>query len=150
MTKNNYSDNLSFKLTMILSLFSLFVSNHLNSEYFYFACYGLILTFGIIHGANDILILIKRKKKTNEIVLKNTIKYLSIVILISFLFFNFSEFHYFFLFYLVHTTLVNNNGQYLEVINPNQFQYFTFSLDFLFFPCYFYLIKAMFQILFLK
>ena len=76
---------------MILSLFSVFVSNHLNSEYFYFACYGLILTFGIIHGANDILILLKGKKKTNEIVLKNTIKYLSIVILISFVFFNFSE-----------------------------------------------------------
>ncbi len=91
MTKNNYSDNLSFKLTLILSLFSVFVSNHLNSEYFYFACYGLILTFGIIHGANDILILLKGKKKTNEIVLKNTIKYLSIVILISFVFFNFSE-----------------------------------------------------------
>ena len=76
---------------MILSLFSVFVSNHLNSEYFYFACYGLILTFGIIHGANDILILLKGKKKTNEIVLKSTIKYLSIVILISFIFFNFSE-----------------------------------------------------------
>ena len=76
---------------MILSLFSVFVSNHLNSEYFYFACYGLILTFGIIHGANDILILLKGKKKSNEIVLKNTIKYLSIVILISFVFFNFSE-----------------------------------------------------------
>ena len=74
MTKNNYSDNLSFKLTMILSLFSVFVSNHLNSEYFYFACYGLILTFGIIHGANDILILLKGKKKTNEIVLKNSRK----------------------------------------------------------------------------
>ena len=76
---------------MILSLFSVFVSNHLNSEYFYFACYGLILTFGIIHGANDILILLKGKKKTNEIVLKSTIKYLSVVILISFIFFNFSE-----------------------------------------------------------
>ena len=76
---------------MILSLFSVFVSNHLNSEYFYFACYGLILTFGIVHGANDILILLKGKKKTNEIILKSTIKYLFIVILISFIFFNFSE-----------------------------------------------------------
>ena len=81
---------------MILSLFSVFVSNHLNSEYFYFACYGLILTFGIIHGANDILILLKGKKKTNEIVLKSTIKYLSIVILICFIFFNFSEVSLFF------------------------------------------------------
>ena len=91
MTKNIYSDNLSFKLTMILSLFSVFVSNHLNSEYFYFACYGLILTFGIIHGANDILILLKGKKQTKKIVLGSTVMYLSIVLVISVLFFLFSE-----------------------------------------------------------
>ena len=76
---------------MILSLFSVFVSNHLNSEYFYFACYGLILTFGIIHGANDILILLKGKKQTKKIVIRSTVKYLSIVLLISVLFFLFSE-----------------------------------------------------------
>ena len=91
MTKSIYSDNLSFKLTMILSLFSVFVSNHLNSEYFYFACYGLILTFGIIHGANDILILLKGKKQTKKIVLGSTVMYLSIVLVISVLFFLFSE-----------------------------------------------------------
>ena len=91
MTKNNYSDNLSFKLTMIFSLFSLFVSNNLNSEYFYFACYGLILTFGIIHGANDILLLLKGKEQTNKIIISSTLKYLLIVILISVLFFLFSE-----------------------------------------------------------
>ncbi len=76
---------------MILSLFSVFVSNHLNSEYFYFACYGLILTFGIIHGANDILILLKGKKQTKKIVIRSTVEYLSIVLLISVLFFLFSE-----------------------------------------------------------
>ena len=76
---------------MILSLFSVFVSNHLNSEYFYFACYGLILTFGIIHGANDILILLKGKKQTKKIVLGSTVMYLSIVLVISVLFFLFSE-----------------------------------------------------------
>ena len=96
MTKANYSDNLSFKLTLLFSLFSLFVSNHLNSEYFYFACYGLILSFGIIHGANDILILLKDKKKTDQIILKSTMKYLFIVLLISFIFFNFSEVSLFF------------------------------------------------------
>ena len=96
MTKANYSDNLSFKLTLLFSLFSLFVSNHLNSEYFYFACYGLILSFGIIHGANDILILLKGKKKTDQIILKSTMKYLFIVLLISFIFFNFSEISLFF------------------------------------------------------
>jgi len=76
---------------MILSLFSVFISNLLNSEYFYFACYGLILTFGIIHGANDILILLKGKKQTKKIVIRSTVKYLSIVLLISVLFFLFSE-----------------------------------------------------------
>ena len=76
---------------MILSLFSVFISNHLNSEYFYFVCYGLILTFGIIHGANDILILLKGKKQTNKLVLKSTLKYLFIVLLISILFFLFSD-----------------------------------------------------------
>ena len=96
LTKANYSDNLSFKLTLLFSLFSLFVSNHLNSEYFYFACYGLILSFGIIHGANDILILLKGKKKTDQIILKSTMKYLFIVLLISFIFFNFSEVSLFF------------------------------------------------------
>ena len=95
MTKNNYSDNLSFKLTMIFSLFSLFVSNNLNSEYFYFACYGLILTFGIIHGANDILLLLKGKEQTNKIIISSTLKYLLIVVLISVLFFLFSEFYMF-------------------------------------------------------
>ena len=76
---------------MIFSLFSLFVSNNLNSEYFYFACYGLILTFGIIHGANDILLLLKGKEQTNKIIISSTLKYLLIVILISVLFFLFSE-----------------------------------------------------------
>ena len=89
---------------MILSLFSLFISNHLNSEYFYFACYGLILTFGIIHGANDILILLKGKKQTKKIVIRSTVKYLSIVLLISVLFFLFSEISllFFFLFSAYH------------------------------------------------
>ena len=89
---------------MILSLFSLFISNHLNSEYFYFACYGLILTFGIIHGANDILILLKGKKQTKKIVIKSTLKYLFIVLLISVLFFLFSEISllFFFLFSAYH------------------------------------------------
>ena len=91
MTKNNYSDNLSFKLTMLFSLFSLFVSNNLNSEYFYFTCYVLILTFGIIHGANDILLLLKGKEQSSKIIISSTLKYLLIVILISILFFLFSE-----------------------------------------------------------
>ena len=74
---------------MFLSLISVFVRNHLNSEYFYYACYGLILTFGIIHGANDILILLKDSKKSLNKIMTSTIKYMSVVLIISVFFFSF-------------------------------------------------------------
>tara|TARA_Y100001935_G_C17287746_1_gene501404 strand:+ start:1052 stop:1915 length:864 start_codon:yes stop_codon:yes gene_type:complete len=75
---------------MFLSLISVFIRNHLDSEYFYYTCYGLILTFGIIHGANDILILLKDSKKSLSKVMTSTIKYMSVVLLISIFFFSFS------------------------------------------------------------
>ena len=115
---------------MILSLFSLFISNHLNSEYFYFACYGLILTFGIIHGANDILILLKGKKQTKKIVIRSTVKYLSIVLLISVLFFLFSEIS---LLFFVLFSAYHFGGQQLTIFGSNQSKsislfYFFFGL----------------------
>ena len=91
MSTNLYSNNLSFKLMMFLSLISVFVRNYLNSEYFYYACYGLILTFGIIHGANDILILLKDSKKSINKIMTSTIKYMSVVLIISVFFFSFSS-----------------------------------------------------------
>ena len=84
-----YTNNLTFRITVFLSLFSLFWSNNLSGEYFYFACYALILTFGIIHGANDILILLKGKKTNKYTVLNQTFKYFSIVMIICLIFFNF-------------------------------------------------------------
>ena len=83
-----FTNNLTFRLTVFLSLFSLFLSNNLNGEYFYFACYALILTFGIIHGANDILILLKGKKTNKYTIINQTFKYFSIVLVICLVFFN--------------------------------------------------------------
>jgi len=64
------------------------LSNNLSGDYFYFTCYALILTFGIIHGANDILILLKGKKATTKAVINKTLKYFFIVVLICLVFFN--------------------------------------------------------------
>ena len=83
-----YTNNLTFRIIVFLSLFTLFLSNNLSGEYFYFSCYALILTFGIIHGANDILLLMKGKNTDKKTVINNTLKYFSLVVLICMVFFN--------------------------------------------------------------
>jgi len=124
-----YTNNLTFRITIFLSLFSLFWSNNLSGEYFYFACYALILTFGIIHGANDILILLKGKKTNKYTVLNQTFKYFSIVMIICLIFFNFPvvSMLFFVLFSAYHfgeqqwTIFENNNSKSLT------FFYFIFG-----------------------
>ena len=83
-----YTNNLTFRIIVFLSLFTLFLSNNLSGEYFYFSCYALILTFGVIHGANDILLLMKGKTADKKTVINKTLKYFSIVVLICIVFFN--------------------------------------------------------------
>tara|TARA_B100001173_G_scaffold7024_1_gene6132 strand:+ start:251 stop:1150 length:900 start_codon:yes stop_codon:yes gene_type:complete len=85
---NKFTNNLTFRIIVFLSLFTVFWSNNLVGEYFYFACYALILTFGIIHGANDILILLKGKEVNTNILIDKTLKYFSVVVLICLIFFN--------------------------------------------------------------
>ena len=124
-----YTNNLTFRITVFLSLFSLFWSNNLSGDYFYFACYALILTFGIIHGANDILILLKGKKTNKYTVLNQTFKYFSIVMIICLIFFNFPVISmlFFVLFSAYHfgeqqwTIFENNNSKSLT------FFYFIFG-----------------------
>ena len=71
----DYTNNLTFRIIVFLSLFTLFLGNNLSGEYFYFSCYVLILTFGIVHGANDILILLKGKIADRKTVINKTLKY---------------------------------------------------------------------------
>ena len=88
MLNQEFTNNFTFRIIVFLSLFTLFWSNNLSGDYFYFSCYALILTFGIIHGANDILILLKGKKVTTKAVISKTLRYFSIVVLICLFFFN--------------------------------------------------------------
>ena len=130
----DFTNNVTFRITVFLSLFSLFWSNNLSGEYFYFACYTLILTFGIIHGANDILILLKGKKTNKYSIVNHTFKYFSVVLLICLVFFNLPiiSMLFFVLFSAYHfgeqqwTIFENNNS------NSLTFFYFVFgSLIFL-------------------
>ena len=129
-----FTNNFTFRITVFLSLFTLFWSNNLSGDYFYFACYALILTFGIIHGANDILILLKGKKTNNYTILNETFKYFSIVVVICLIFFNLPiiSMLFFILFSAYHfgeqqwTIFENNNSKSLTLF------YFAFgSLIFL-------------------
>ena len=83
-----YTDNITFRIIVFLTLLTIFISNNLYGQHFYFACYSLILSFGIIHGANDILILLKGKEVNTYTLMNKTIKYFSIVIIICLIFFN--------------------------------------------------------------
>ena len=83
-----HTDNITFRIIVFLTLLTIFISNNLYGQHFYFACYALILSFGIIHGANDILILLKGKEVNTYTLMNKTIKYFSIVIIICLIFFN--------------------------------------------------------------
>ena len=83
-----HTDNITFRIIVFLTLLTIFISNNLYGQHFYFACYTLILSFGIIHGANDILILLKGKEVNTYSLMNKTIKYFSIVIIICLIFFN--------------------------------------------------------------
>ena len=84
----SHNNNITFRIIVFLSLITVFIRNNLDGDLFYYTCYFLILTFGIIHGANDILLLTKGKKANNYIIIKSTLKYLLVVVFISVIFFN--------------------------------------------------------------
>ena len=114
----DYTNNLTFRIIVFLSLFTLFLGKNLSGENFYYSCYALILTFGIVHGANDILILLKGKIADRRTVINKTLKYFSIVVLICLVFFKLPEISllFFLLFSAYHfgeqqwTIFENNNS----------------------------------------
>ena len=85
---HKFTNNITFRIIVFLSLFTIFLSNNLYGDFFYFACYALILTFGIIHGANDVLILLKGKEVNTNTIIDKTLKYFFVVVLICLIFFN--------------------------------------------------------------
>ena len=89
MLKNSYeSGNKLFTFIVISTIFSI-ILNWILSDYNQLVIYFvLVLFFGIIHGANDIYLII-RGKSNNKKISKTTFIYVIIVLLITLIFFSF-------------------------------------------------------------
>ena len=55
------------KLPIVLSFFGLWISTFFSEESQVYIGFGLIFTFGILHGSNDLLIINKLEKKNSKI-----------------------------------------------------------------------------------
>jgi Brp/Blh family beta-carotene 15,15'-monooxygenase len=78
---NEYLKN----LVIVLTFFGLWLSTQLNSAFQDYVAYALILTFGILHGSNDITLIasISNKKRTSKRLL---LTYLGAIVMVSLLF----------------------------------------------------------------
>jgi len=83
---NNFEMGKTFKISIIASFFSLWISNLIKNEYQIYVGFFLILFFGIIHGANDIVLLnnINANKKNNFI--STLVKYVLVILVFTFVF----------------------------------------------------------------
>ena len=89
MLKNSYISGNKLFTFIIISTFFLIILNWILSDDNQFVIYFfLVLLFGIIHGANDIYLIVSGKSKNNKIS-KTTFIYVVIVLLITLVFFNF-------------------------------------------------------------
>ena len=89
MLKNSYiSGNKLFTFIVISTFFSIILNWILSDDNQFVIYFFLVLLFGIIHGANDIYLIVSGKSKNNKIS-KTTFIYVVIVLLITLVFFNF-------------------------------------------------------------
>ena len=80
LLKSQIFNNFSFKLILIPSIFCLILSFFLSEFVQNLLIFSGILSFGIIHGANDILLLKKNTRNNDDSSLTLLIKYLAMVI----------------------------------------------------------------------
>ncbi len=71
--------------TVVSTFFCLWLSTQLSPAIQDYVAYGLILTFGVLHGAND-LTLIASLRNENQGFKKSLLQYLAVVLLVSFVF----------------------------------------------------------------
>jgi len=89
MLKNSYiSGNKLFTFIVISTFFSIILNWILSDDNQFVIYFFLVLLFGIIHGANDIYLIVSGKSKNNKIS-KTTFIYVVIVLIITLVFFNF-------------------------------------------------------------
>jgi len=130
LLKSQIFNNFSFKLILISSIFCVILSFFLSEFAQNLLIFSGILSFGIIHGANDILLLKKNTKNNDDSSLSLLIKYLALVISFG-IFFYFIPFYaliFFVLFSSYHFgehqwTMFDNNG-----LKKLSFFYFSYGL----------------------
>ena len=89
MLKKSYvSGNKLFTFIIISTIFSIILNWILSDSYQLVIYFCLVLLFGIIHGANDIYLIIRGNSK-NKKISKTTFLYVFIVLLITLIFFSF-------------------------------------------------------------
>lgn len=88
LKKSQISDNKLFTFIILSTFFSIILNVFLPDTYLMFFFSALVLFFGIIHGANDIHLIIKDKQQ-NKSIKSNTILYVISVVLITTCFFSF-------------------------------------------------------------
>ena len=89
MLKNSYVSGNKLFTFIIISTFFLIILNWILSDFTQLVIYfSSVLLFGIIHGANDIYLIIRGNNK-NKKISKTTFIYVFIVLLITLIFFSF-------------------------------------------------------------
>ena len=89
MLKNSYVSGNKLFTFIIISTFFLIILNWILSDFTQLVIYfSSVLLFGIIHGANDIYLIIRGNSK-NKKISKTTFVYVFIVLLITLIFFSF-------------------------------------------------------------
>ncbi|SFI48413.1 Brp/Blh family beta-carotene 15,15'-dioxygenase [Halpernia frigidisoli] len=77
--------NQNFKV--VISFFCIWLTNFFSKEVQFVSSFILILSFGILHGANDLFLLNKIKNKKKQSVIVLLIKYVSVVLSVVILFY---------------------------------------------------------------
>ena len=89
MLKNSYVSGNKLFTFIIISTFFLIILNWILSDFTQLVIYfSFVLLFGIIHGANDIYLIIRGNNK-NKKISRTTFIYVFIVLLITLIFFSF-------------------------------------------------------------
>ena len=89
MLKNSYVSGNKLFTFIIISTFFLIILNWILSDFTQLVIYfSSVLLFGIIHGANDIYLIIRGNNK-NKKISRTTFIYVFIVLLITLIFFSF-------------------------------------------------------------
>jgi Brp/Blh family beta-carotene 15,15'-monooxygenase len=116
------------KASILMSFVGLWIASFLSSDQEFFIGFALILTFGVIHGANDFLIIDQIEEKNT---LKNKLYYILSILLFCVFFYNYPTLC--FLSFIITSSFHFGEQHYIDLeIQQEKFQlFFKFVLGFL-------------------